>query len=496
MSQKQTTGSRAMVMHGTAKKTSGGLTKSQLKYNKRGKIVSKKASALAKKNNRLVNAGFVTKKGEFGTVMKGGLGDVKIKLKNVIGKFGSEWNHFKNLQLGEIHTKATSVANSMFKKKYQVQVGDYKLAFEKEDDKLKFIEEFNETDDKSKFLNALSKAEDKSKFLNAVSSLEELKNFHINKSNKSNKSNVELLKALFNSYSISDIFKAMNAINYMLTSSKIGTTTKLGNGAQGTIYSVAEKPLILVKSITQHKNDSEHENQDIEREMMSLLFKHPNIINVSHYYIKNNSYNFILERGDKSLRDLFKLNGVCTTHLKYKYLIDIALGLQYLKSIGIIHRDIKPDNIILVKQSSGLYIAKIIDFGTIIRTNNNKTYAGTLYYINKACDDTMLHGQSDNPEKCNWEVDLYAFGIIMYQVLFNKLEHKALNEHRGPGFFTRENRAKWLTNLLKLNLDDIQSNLNTSEIGNVLNKCCSNDRYKRYESLIIDLTRLQDNLPS
>ena len=33
MSQKQTTGSRAMVMHGTAKKTSGGLTKSQLKYN-------------------------------------------------------------------------------------------------------------------------------------------------------------------------------------------------------------------------------------------------------------------------------------------------------------------------------------------------------------------------------------------------------------------------------------------------------------------------------
>ena len=42
-------GSRAQVMHGTAKKRSGGLTKSQLKYNKQGKIVSKKASALAKK---------------------------------------------------------------------------------------------------------------------------------------------------------------------------------------------------------------------------------------------------------------------------------------------------------------------------------------------------------------------------------------------------------------------------------------------------------------
>ena len=68
----QTVGSRAQVMHGTAKKTSGGLTKSQLKYNKQGKIVSKKASTLAKKNNRLVKAGYVTRKGEFGVSMRGG----------------------------------------------------------------------------------------------------------------------------------------------------------------------------------------------------------------------------------------------------------------------------------------------------------------------------------------------------------------------------------------------------------------------------------------
>ena len=67
-----TFGSRAQVMHGTAKKTSGGLTKTQLKYNKQGKIVSKKASTLAKKNNRLVKSGYVTKKGEFGVEMRGG----------------------------------------------------------------------------------------------------------------------------------------------------------------------------------------------------------------------------------------------------------------------------------------------------------------------------------------------------------------------------------------------------------------------------------------
>jgi hypothetical protein len=73
MTNTQTIGSRAQVMHGKAQKTSGGLTKKQLKYNKQGKIVSRKASALATKNNRLVKAGYVTKKGKFGSVVRGGV---------------------------------------------------------------------------------------------------------------------------------------------------------------------------------------------------------------------------------------------------------------------------------------------------------------------------------------------------------------------------------------------------------------------------------------
>jgi hypothetical protein len=46
---KQKIGSRAQVMHGTAKMTGGGLKKKDLKYNKHGKIVSKKLSAIAKR---------------------------------------------------------------------------------------------------------------------------------------------------------------------------------------------------------------------------------------------------------------------------------------------------------------------------------------------------------------------------------------------------------------------------------------------------------------
>jgi hypothetical protein len=67
-------GSRTQVMHGNAKMTGGGLKKRDLKYNKQGKIVSKKMSQRAKKEKRLQKAGYITKKGQFGAVrrMRGG----------------------------------------------------------------------------------------------------------------------------------------------------------------------------------------------------------------------------------------------------------------------------------------------------------------------------------------------------------------------------------------------------------------------------------------
>ena len=58
----QTVGSRAQVMHGTAMKTSGGLTKKNLRKNKHGRIVSVKASKSAKKNKNL--GSFKAKKGD------------------------------------------------------------------------------------------------------------------------------------------------------------------------------------------------------------------------------------------------------------------------------------------------------------------------------------------------------------------------------------------------------------------------------------------------
>ena len=64
-------GSRAQVMNRSALKTPGGLRRKDLKYNKQGRIVSKKRSAKAKRENRLVKSGYVTEKGVFGSKFVG-----------------------------------------------------------------------------------------------------------------------------------------------------------------------------------------------------------------------------------------------------------------------------------------------------------------------------------------------------------------------------------------------------------------------------------------
>jgi hypothetical protein len=65
-------GTRAQVWHGTAYKTTGGLTKSNIMKNKSGRIVSKSKYMSAKRENRLVKAGYGTKKGKFGFVKLNG----------------------------------------------------------------------------------------------------------------------------------------------------------------------------------------------------------------------------------------------------------------------------------------------------------------------------------------------------------------------------------------------------------------------------------------
>lgn len=83
----QTFGSRRQVFNGTAKKTSGGLKKSDLFQDKYGNIKSKRASKNAKRNKNLIKAGYTTQKGKFGAVK---IEDLKKSKKSSKKKFSKK----------------------------------------------------------------------------------------------------------------------------------------------------------------------------------------------------------------------------------------------------------------------------------------------------------------------------------------------------------------------------------------------------------------------
>ena len=129
-------GSRAEVWHGNATMTSGGLKKNDLMKNKNGRIVSAKKHRTAKKEKRLVKAGYKTEKGKFGakkTVKKGGVGasvDVGIaaaKLgKNSGVRVGTKKHNIQaNLGLDGVNVNALNLASaSLDRKGLKGSVGD------------------------------------------------------------------------------------------------------------------------------------------------------------------------------------------------------------------------------------------------------------------------------------------------------------------------------------------------------------------------------------
>ena len=107
-----TIGSRRQVWNGTAKKTPGGLLKSDLMMNRHGRIVSKSKHASAKRENRLVKAGYGTKKGSFGFVKMGSRKHRKGSKKHMKGGHSNIYSSMNPAMYNGIDGQGITVGNA------------------------------------------------------------------------------------------------------------------------------------------------------------------------------------------------------------------------------------------------------------------------------------------------------------------------------------------------------------------------------------------------
>lgn len=145
-----------------------------------------------------------------------------------------------------------------------------------------------------------------------------------------------------------------------------------------------------------------------EGEAVAML-SHPNIVQVYDVSTSDSANFIVMELIDGiSLKEYMEKKGILNWKETLHFSLQIAKGLEHAHSRGIIHRDIKPHNIMVLKNGS----VKVMDFGIARVMNKSNTLTkealGSVHYISP---EQAKGGHTDNRS------DLYSLGVVMYEMM-------------------------------------------------------------------------------
>lgn len=196
--------------------------------------------------------------------------------------------------------------------------------------------------------------------------------------------------------------------------------SELGRGAMGIVLHARDKTLDEQLAIKILNSDKFSGNLDLERFHQELKLSrqvnHANVARVFHLEEAPGFVYYTMEYVEGQSLDKIILNSVFTMQEALPLLIQLAQGLEAIHQCGVVHRDIKPANAIV--QSNGR--AVIMDFGVAKKQDEETgiTQAGATIGTPMYMAPEQLIGK-----KVDEKADLYAFGVLMYEVLTGVRPH-------------------------------------------------------------------------
>lgn len=200
-------------------------------------------------------------------------------------------------------------------------------------------------------------------------------------------------------------------------------TRLIGRGGMGAIYQARQMSLdrdVALKLIAKEVSQDPTFVERFEREAKTLAkLSHPNIVTIYDFgYTADGVAYLIMEFVDGiNLREAMK-SGSVGPEDSLGVVATICGALEYAHSRGVIHRDIKPENILLGEDGS----LKVVDFGIAkivddsVRTPTltaTRQVLGSLHYL--------APEQLESPDQVDHRVDLYALGVVFYELLTGEL---------------------------------------------------------------------------
>ncbi|HUP44972.1 MAG TPA: protein kinase [Thermoanaerobaculia bacterium] len=214
---------------------------------------------------------------------------------------------------------------------------------------------------------------------------------------------------------------------------------RLGVGGMGEIFKVRHIHLNELRVIKIMRPNVAADDQGLQRFLQeartSTMIKHRNLAMLYDFaQLDDGSYYMVWEFIDgTNIQKWISQNGPAPSRLTLEIAVQALHGLEHLHSMGLIHRDISPENIMLSQDHHGKLLVKVIDFGIAKSLAEGESghgltqtgmFLGKLKYASPEQAGFLKDG-----EHLDARSDLYSFGIVMYEMLAGRAPFQATNPH-------------------------------------------------------------------
>ncbi len=206
---------------------------------------------------------------------------------------------------------------------------------------------------------------------------------------------------------------------------------RLGAGAMGAVYKAVHTgldKLVVLKVLHPRYARSPEVQARFEREgKAAAAIRHPNVVDVTDVGVHEGTPYLIMELlTGSSLGDLLKAPGPMATDAAVDLLLPVIAGVDAAHAAGVVHRDLKPDNIFVTRDATGAAHPKVLDFGiSRVVSGDEAKRTGTAALL--GTPSYMAPEQIESSRDSDARSDQYALGVILYECLTGQQAFRADN---------------------------------------------------------------------